>query len=49
MRENRCKVPTGKGRIGTNEGKSVQSAYGKNKSRHAVGKVEAECLWKKGE
>lgn len=49
MRENWCKVPMGKGRIGTNEGKSVQSAYGKKKSRHARRKTEAECLWKKGE
>ena len=37
MRENWCKVPIGKGRIGTNEGKSVQSAYGKKKSRHDCG------------
>ena len=44
MRENRCKVPTGKGRIGTNEGKSVQSAYGKRENRHARRKTEAECL-----
>ena len=47
MRENRCKVPMGKGRIGTNEGKSMQNAYGKRENRHAVGKVEAECLWEK--
>ncbi len=44
MRENRCKVPTGKRKVGTNEGKSMQSAYGKKKSRHARRKTEAECL-----
>ena len=44
MRENRCKVPIGKGRIGTNEGNPKQSAYKKKKSRHARRKTEAECL-----
>lgn len=44
MREIRNKVPTRKRKVGTNEGKSVQSAYGKKKSRHARRKTEAECL-----
>ena len=44
MREIRSKVPTRKRKVGTNEGKSVQSAYGKKKSRHARRKTEAECL-----
>ena len=47
MRENRCKVPMGKGRIGTNEGNPKQSAYKKKKSRHARRKTEARCLQEK--
>ena len=38
-----------KRKVGTREEKLKQSAYRKRENRHAVGKVEAECLWKKGE
>ena len=34
MRENRCKVPMGKRKVGTQEGKLKQSAYGKKENRH---------------
>ena len=36
-------------KVGTREEKLKQSAYRKRENRHAAGKVEVECLWKKGE
>lgn len=47
MRENRCKVPTGKRKVGTQEGKLKQSAYNRKNSRHARRKTEARCLQEK--